>query len=128
MEHQSLCSASGIPHSMHTRIRGFGGSLFPNKRFNRDMCPPGPRSISNVTLDGPGGFPVVSVSGTRPLRIVGGLSPVFPRKARKARKARKEDQIFFFVAFVVSCFSWSCFSWFVVVACDQRGDGTSAWG
>ena len=60
MEHQSLCSASGIPHSMQTRIRCFGGSLFPNKRFNRDMCPPGPRSIGNVTLDGPGGFPVVS--------------------------------------------------------------------
>jgi hypothetical protein len=44
MEHQSLCSASGIPHSMQTRIRGFGGSLlFPNKRFNKDMSPPGPR-------------------------------------------------------------------------------------
>ena len=66
MEHQSLCSASGIPHSMQTRIRCFGGSLFPNKRFNRDMSPPGPRSLGIDTLDGAGRFPVV-----RALRALG---------------------------------------------------------
>jgi hypothetical protein len=37
IEHHSLWSAIGIPHSTHTRTRGFGGSFLPNKRFNSDM-------------------------------------------------------------------------------------------
>ena len=42
IEHHSLCSAIGIPHSTQIRIRGFGGSLrFPNNRFRMDMRPPG---------------------------------------------------------------------------------------
>jgi hypothetical protein len=42
IEHQSLCWATGIPHSTQTRTRFFGGSLLlPNKRFNSDMPPPG---------------------------------------------------------------------------------------
>ena len=41
IEHHSLCSAIGMPHSMHTRTRGFGGSFFPNSRFSKDMNPPG---------------------------------------------------------------------------------------
>jgi hypothetical protein len=43
IEHHSLCSAIGIPHSTQIRIRCFGGStLFPNRRFNNDMSPPVP--------------------------------------------------------------------------------------
>jgi hypothetical protein len=41
IEHHSLCSAIGMPHSTHTRIRCFGGSLFPSNRFHKDMPPPG---------------------------------------------------------------------------------------
>jgi hypothetical protein len=42
MAHQSLCSATGIPHSTQTRTRGFGGSLCPSNRFNNDTrCLPG---------------------------------------------------------------------------------------
>ena len=41
MAHQSLCSVRGIPHSMQTRIRCFGGSLLPNSRFRNDtLCLP----------------------------------------------------------------------------------------
>ena len=58
MEHHSLCSAIGIPHSTQTLIRCFGGSFFPNRRFNNDMTPPGRSCVTN-TLDGPAGFPVV---------------------------------------------------------------------
>ena len=57
IEHHSLCSATGMPHSTHTRTRGFGGSVFPSSRFSRDMNPPG--SPTNLeTLDGPAGFMV----------------------------------------------------------------------
>jgi hypothetical protein len=62
MEHHSLCSASGIPHSTQTRIRCFGGSFFPNRRFNSDMTPPGRSCVTN-TLDGPAEFPVVKRPG-----------------------------------------------------------------
>ena len=30
MLHQSLCSATGIPHSTHTRTRTFGSAFFEN--------------------------------------------------------------------------------------------------
>jgi hypothetical protein len=41
MEHQSLWSATGMPHSMQTRILGFDGFLaMPNRRCSNDMPPP----------------------------------------------------------------------------------------
>src|ERR1041384_5533784 len=40
-----------MPHSTQTRTRGFGGSLFPRRRFNRDMNPPKVRPTFVETLD-----------------------------------------------------------------------------
>src|SRR6188474_402646 len=37
IEHQSLCSATGMPHSTQTRTRGFGGSSRPSNRFRNDI-------------------------------------------------------------------------------------------
>src|SRR5439155_16598712 len=70
IEHQSLCSAIGMPHSTHTRTRCFGGSLLPNSRFKNDMPPPergdrdsgsgfeSPPPLFSDTLDGGARFPV----------------------------------------------------------------------
>src|SRR5262249_41125620 len=44
IEHHSLCSAIGIPHSTQTRTRCFGGSLLPKRRFRNDMRPPTERA------------------------------------------------------------------------------------
>src|SRR5713226_7047877 len=62
-----------MPHSMHTRIRCFGGSLLPNRRFKKDMPPPAwcwePIPAPRVdTLDGSGRFPVDTPSLAGPLR------------------------------------------------------------
>src|SRR4026209_1634412 len=38
MLHQSLCSATGIPHSTHTRTRAFGSDFFENS-FCRKVMP-----------------------------------------------------------------------------------------
>ena len=63
IEHHSLCSAMGMPHSLQTRIRGFAGSRFiPNRRFSNDMRPPKVPTVAN-TLDGTSGFLVDSVFG-----------------------------------------------------------------
>jgi hypothetical protein len=52
MEHQSLCSATGIPHSTQIRTRCLGGSLrIPNSRFNNDMGPPQVVPMIVDTLD-----------------------------------------------------------------------------
>jgi hypothetical protein len=80
MEHQSLCSANGMPHSMQTRMRGLGGSRRPNSRFHSDMFPPTKRQRAREraeragamivdTLDEPNWFQVgshgVEMSGGR---------------------------------------------------------------
>ena len=50
IEHQSLCSATGMPHSTQTRTRGFGGSSRPSNRFRNDIgLPPSPTKVN--TLD-----------------------------------------------------------------------------
>jgi hypothetical protein len=42
IEHQSLCSAIGMPHSTQIRVRAFGVSVSrPSKRLSSDMPPPG---------------------------------------------------------------------------------------
>src|SRR6266699_2316971 len=40
IEHHSLWSAIGMPHSTQTLIRCLGGSVFPNRRFHNVMPPP----------------------------------------------------------------------------------------
>src|SRR5262245_28236569 len=44
IEHQSLCSATGIPHSMQTWTRCFGASLMPNRLLSNDI--PGSRGVA----------------------------------------------------------------------------------
>src|SRR4029079_1943524 len=37
IEHHSLCSATGMPHSTQTRTLGFGGSSLPRIFLKKDM-------------------------------------------------------------------------------------------
>src|SRR6267142_1398144 len=39
MLHQSLCSAMGMPHSTHTRMRVFGSAFFEKSFWKRVICP-----------------------------------------------------------------------------------------
>jgi len=63
IEHHSLCSATGIPHSTQIRIRGFGGSLLPNRRFSSDMPPPGWVDILQLRWTGRPGSELAALPG-----------------------------------------------------------------
>ena len=65
MEHQSLCSAMGIPHSMQIRTLGFVATLLPNSRFRNKNDTLSASLVNGYTLDDAGGFEVGSDQSAR---------------------------------------------------------------